>query len=76
MTMAFVLINSEVGIEKEVAERLREIPSVRDIWEVYGAYDIVIRVEVESLSELKGTLGIKIRRLDGVRSTFTMIVID
>ncbi len=74
--MAFVLINSEVGIEKEVAERLREIPSVRDIWEVYGAYDIVIRVEVESLSELKGTLGIKIRRLDGVRSTFTMIVID
>jgi len=74
--MAFVLINSKVGIEKEVLERLREIPGVRDIWEVYGVYDIVVRVEVESLSELKGTLGIKIRRLNGVRSTFTMIVID
>ena len=74
--MAFVLINSEVGLEKGVAERLREIPGVREIWEVYGVYDIVVRVEVESLSELKGILGIKIRRLNGVRSTFTMIVID
>ena len=74
--MAFVLINSEVGLEKGVAERLREIPGVREIWEVYGVYDIVVRVEVESLSELKGTLGTRIRRLDGVHSTLTMIVVD
>ncbi len=74
--MAFVLINSEMGIEKEVAERLKEIPGVMDIWEVYGVYDIVVRVEVGSLPELKGALGTKIRRLGGVRSTLTMIVVD
>jgi len=76
LAMAFVLINSEVGLEKGVAEKLREIPGVRDIWEVYGVYDLVVRVEVESLSELKGTLGTRIRMLDGVHSTLTMIVIS
>jgi len=76
MAMAFVFVNSEMGIEKEVAEKLREIPGVKEVWEVYGVYDIVIRVEVESLPELKGALRTRIRRLHGVRSTLTMIVID
>lgn len=76
MAAAFVLVNSEMGIEKEVAESLREIPGVRDLWEVYGVYDMVVRVEVGSLQELKGTLGTKIRRLNGIRSTLTMIVVD
>ncbi len=76
MAMAFVLVNSEMGLEKEVAERLREIPGVMEIWEVYGVYDIVVRVEVESLSELRGFLGTGIRRVHGVRSTLTMIVVD
>ena len=75
MAMAFVLINSEVGIEKNVAESLRKIPEVKDIWEVYGVYDIIVRVEVDSLSELKGTLSTRIRKLQGVRSTLTMIVV-
>ncbi len=64
------------SIEKEVAEKLREIPGVTEIWEVYGVYDIVVRVEVESISELKGFLGTGIRRVHGVRSTLTMIVVD
>ena len=76
MALAFVLVNSEMGIEKEVAERLREIPGVKEVWEVYGVYDIVVRVEVESLTEFKGALSTRIRRLQGVRSTLTMIVVD
>ena len=76
MAMAFVLVNSELGIEKEVAEKLREIPGVTEIWEVYGVYDIVVRVEVESISELKGFLSTGIRRVQGVRSTLTMIIVD
>jgi DNA-binding Lrp family transcriptional regulator len=48
---------------------------VKEIHEVYGVYDLVVRVETDKISELKDTLDEKIRSLDGVRSTLTMIVI-
>jgi len=41
---------------------------------VYGVYDIITRVDAETLQDLKDTISFKIRRLDKVRSTLTMIV--
>ena len=43
---------------------------------VYGVYDLISRVEAETMDHLKDTIGRKIRRLDKVRSTLTMIVYD
>ena len=75
MPMAFVLINAEIGAENEVLKALREIPEVKEAYMVYGVYDIIARVETETMQELKDTISWKIRRLDTVRSTLTMIVV-
>ena len=75
MTLAFVLVNADVGMEKEVAATLRGIDEVREIWEVYGSYDLVAKVEAETVEKLKETVVPEIRRLDNVRSTLTMIVV-
>lgn len=75
MPMAFVLINAEIGAENEVLKALREIPEVKEAYMVYGVYDIIARVETETMQELKDTISWKIRRLDKVRSTLTMIVV-
>lgn len=73
--MAFVLINAEIGAENEVLKALREVPEVKEAYMVYGVYDIIARVETETMQELKDTISWKIRRLDKVRSTLTMIVV-
>ena len=39
-------------------------------------YDIVAKVEAESMDKLKEVVTWKIRRLDKVRSTLTMIVVE
>lgn len=75
MTLAYITICTEVGVEREVMDRLSVLPEVKEVHEVYGVYDLVVRVETEEISELKEALGEKIRSLDGVRSTLTMIVI-
>jgi len=75
LPMAFVLINAEIGAENEVLKALREIPEVKEAYMVYGVYDIIARVETETMQELKDTISWKIRRLDKVRSTLTMIVV-
>jgi len=72
---AFVLINSELGAEGEVLEALREFPEVKEAHMVNGVYDIIAHVETETMQDLKDTISWKIRRLDGVRSTLTMICV-
>ena len=74
MATAFVLLNAEIGAESEVLKGLKEIKEVREANTVYGVYDVIARVETETMQELKDVINWKIRRLDKVRSTLTMIV--
>ena len=75
MATAFVLINVEIGFEDEVLRSLKPISEVKEAHLVYGVYDIIARIETETMQELKDAVSWKIRRVDKVRSTLTMIVI-
>ncbi|OGD44809.1 AsnC family transcriptional regulator [Candidatus Bathyarchaeota archaeon RBG_16_57_9] len=75
MATAFVLINAEIGAESEVLKGLKDIPEVKEAHMVYGVYDIIARIQTETMQELKDIISWKIRRLDKVRSTLTMIVV-
>ena len=73
---AFVLINTEMGTEDGVSRDLLEIEEVKEVHGVYGVYDLVVRVEADTMERLKEVIGSEIRRLENVRSTLTMIVVD
>ena len=74
MEMAYVVLNSEIGFERDILEVLKEIPEVREASRVYGVYDIIIRVEADTVGELK-ELNREIRQMEKVRSTRMMIVV-
>ena len=76
MPQAFVLINADLGAEEDLLKKLREIPNVKEVYVVYGVYDIVARVEADTMEKVKETITWHIRRLDKVRSTLTMIVVE
>ncbi|MDG6989291.1 MAG: Lrp/AsnC ligand binding domain-containing protein [Nitrososphaerota archaeon] len=76
MPQAFVLVNADLGAEEDLLKKLREIPNVKEVYVVYGVYDIVARVEADTMEKVKETITWSIRRLDKVRSTLTMIVVD
>jgi len=73
---AFVLINAEIGSEDEVLKQLKTLPNVKESYVVYGVYDIVAKVTADTMDKLKEIVTWKIRRLDKVRSTLTMIVVE
>ena len=75
MATSFVLINVEIGAEEEVLGDLRPISEVKEAHLVYGVYDIIAIVETPTMQELKDVISLKIRRLDKVHSTLTMIVV-
>jgi DNA-binding Lrp family transcriptional regulator len=76
MPTAFVLINAELGKEERILKELRSIESVKEAHFVYGVYDIIAKVEAESMEKLKEIVTFKIRRLTDVRSTLTMTVAE
>ena len=76
LPLAFVLINAEIGSEDEVLKELRKLGNVKESYVVYGVYDVVAKVEADSMDKLKEIVTWKIRRLDKVRSTLTMIVVE
>jgi len=70
---AFVLINVEIGSNEKIMDALKAIPEVKEAHLLYGIYDMIARVESDTMN-LKDAIS-SIRRLRGVRSTLTMIVI-
>ncbi|RLI42212.1 Lrp/AsnC family transcriptional regulator [Candidatus Bathyarchaeota archaeon] len=76
MPTAFVLINTEIGSEADVLKDLKKVEGVEEAFAVYGVYDIIARVKAETMDELKEIVTWRIRRLDKVRSTLTMIVVE
>jgi len=76
MPLAFVLINAEVGSEDEVVKELRRMEHIKEAHLVYGVYDIIAKVEAETMDKLKEVIASKVRRVNKIRSTLTMMVIE
>ena len=74
MPKAFMFMNIDAGAENEILKSLRGVPEVKEAYFVYGVYDVVVKVETESMDRLKEVITSKVRGLDKVRSTLTTIV--
>jgi len=74
MGFAYVLINCDLGSEEEdIISQLKTIDEVKEVQGVFGAYDIVAKVESDDVKKLRDTITWKIRKLDRVRSTLTLM---
>jgi DNA-binding Lrp family transcriptional regulator len=76
MPLSYVLMNVELGSEDKVLKEVRMVPNVKECHRVYGVYDMIAKVEADSMEKLKEIVTWKIRRLEGVRSTLTTVVME
>ncbi|HYM15209.1 MAG TPA: Lrp/AsnC ligand binding domain-containing protein [Dehalococcoidia bacterium] len=73
MIKAYVLVVTQPGDTKGVVAALRSVPGVKELHEVMGPYDVVIEIEVESLSDVPPILSDKIRTIPGIESTTSLV---
>jgi DNA-binding Lrp family transcriptional regulator len=76
MPTAYVLINCDLGSEEEIIKELKKLPEVIEVSGVYGVYDIIVKIKSDAMDKLRETITWHVRRIDKVRSTLTMIVIE
>ncbi len=76
MVTAFVLITCDLGYEEQIIEELKHLSDVKEVHGTFGAYDIIAKVESDQTNTLKETITWKIRKLDKVRSTLSLMGIE
>jgi len=76
MAIAYVLVNCELGYEEQIIKELKSLSSVKEVNGTFGAYDILVKVESDLYETLRETITWKIRHLDHVRSTMTLMGIE
>ena len=75
MPVAFVFITTEPASMPEVLKEVEAIEGVEEAEMVYGVYDIVVKMKVETMDRLKQIITYHIRKIDKVLTTQTLLVV-
>ena len=76
MATAYVLINCELGSEESIIEQLKTLDGIVEVHGTFGAYDILAKIESPTVEVLRETITWKIRKIDKIRSTLTLMGIE
>mgnify|MGYP001163583918 FL=1 len=76
MPEAFVLVNCELGAEEEVISGFKALEHVKSVYGTFGSYDVVAEIEADTIDKLRETITWKIRKMDKIRSTLTLTVVE
>ncbi|QLH75556.1 MAG: Lrp/AsnC ligand binding domain-containing protein [Methanomassiliicoccales archaeon] len=74
MPSAFVIINTDIGMESVVLQSLEAIEEIEMACVVYGVYDIVAKISAPDMESLERAISERLRKVAGIRSTLTLII--
>jgi len=73
VTIAYVLIKSDLGAEEQLVEKLEKMEQVLKVERTFGDYDIVVKMESEHIEKIREIISWDIKKLDKIRSTLTLV---
>ena len=80
MPTAYVLLNSDLGSDESIISEVKQIlvdeNITYEIQGVYGVYDIVLKLISHDAVKLRSIITNKIRKINKVQATLTMMVIE
>ena len=76
MTSAFLLINCDFPFAGDVISELEKVPEIIDIYKLHGKYDVIARVKSDDEETLNEIVKARIRKIDKIKSTLTMIIVE
>lgn len=72
MAKAYVLMNCDLGSEKEVITSLKKIDGIKEVHGTFGLYDIVGQIELETEERIQDVVTKTIRKMPKIHSTVTL----
>lgn len=75
MVQAYILIQTEVGKSSDVSLEIRQLVGVLLAEHVTGPYDVIARVEADSVDQLGSLVISRIQDIKGITRTLTCTVV-
>jgi len=76
MTLAMVLISTDPGKDRKVANDVKKLKGVEKTFLVSGQYDVVARIKSKTSEEILALVYDKIRPIPGVKGSQTMFALE
>ena len=76
MVKAYVLIKARIGKEDSVLREVLALSVTDEAHKVFGPYDIVAEVRGRDMETLVEIITSKLRKIDGIEDTQSILVID
>ncbi|UCE95282.1 MAG: Lrp/AsnC ligand binding domain-containing protein [Candidatus Bathyarchaeota archaeon] len=76
MIEACILLRVRPGMDRSVFQTVKKLKQVKDIETVYGAFDLLMKIQVETMENLDAFIFDTIRTIKGVERTTTLITIE
>ena len=76
LMIAFILLVTGAGNEQDIIGKLSDKDQVIEVEEVYGEYDIVIKVNIDSMDNLDEFVTKQIRKIPQIQMTSTLISME
>ncbi len=76
MPTAYILVNCTLGSEEKIISELTNLPDVKEVRGTYGVHDVFVKVRLNDTESMNNTITNKIRKVPGITSTVTLVVIE
>ncbi|HYA84581.1 MAG TPA: Lrp/AsnC ligand binding domain-containing protein [Candidatus Bathyarchaeia archaeon] len=73
---AYVLINCDLDHKDEVIMDVSQLPGIIETADLDAAYDILVKLRVETVEELKETVKGYLRKMPHIRNTLVLVAIE
>jgi DNA-binding Lrp family transcriptional regulator len=72
----YVLINCDLDHKDEVMMDVSQLPGMIELAELDAAYDILVKLRVETVEELKETIKGRLKKMPYIRNALALVAIE
>ena len=76
MPTAYLLINCDLARTREVIGQITEIPGTLECTELDAAYDILVKINMRTVDELKDVIKSKLKKIPDIKSIVALVAIE
>ena len=72
---AYVLLNVDYKHQKDIINKAKSLPTVKNVKTMYGIYEVMIILESDDMHDIKKTIDVDIHNLDGITNMTSLVTV-
>ncbi len=72
---AYVLLNVDYKHQKNIINKAKSLPTVKNVKTMYGIYEVMIILESDDMQAIKKTIDVDIHDLDGITNMTSLVTV-